>query len=66
MAGAPLQIQEQSKTQEVEITPEMIDAGCDVLMESGAIEHPSRPAERALVAEILRTALSFAHSARGV
>lgn len=37
---------------EIEITPEMIEAGVCVLWESGAVEHPMQDHDRALVREI--------------
>jgi hypothetical protein len=39
---------------ELEVTPEMIEAGVAVLYASGAIESPLREADRQLVAAVFR------------
>jgi hypothetical protein len=48
---------------EIEITPEMIEAGVRVLWESGAIETPMGDADRDLVHEIF-VAMSLAGGSR--
>lgn len=41
-----------SATEEIEVTPEMIQAGLEVLYQSGSIENPLEGADRSLVERI--------------
>jgi len=51
--AAPTADAERAGAPEIEITPEMIEAGVRLLWESGAVENPNEDADRSLIPSLI-------------